>query len=172
MKAVKIFIIFTFLLAFALQVSAQDEKPKIVWKNVQEKYKNFSEIKPVLVNQSNKAIFLPKIVPLWDARLQRFNNETQKWEEGTRSRSCLMVPNPNTPIRISPDKEWETVLYWQISTDSYTNPKVFITEYQESRPLIGKYRLYIQYAFEPWTGSKTSKQTFTVFAEFELVEKN
>ena len=131
----------------------------------------FLKIKPVLVNQSNKAIFLPKIVPLWDARLQRFNYETQKWEEGRRSRTCATVPNPNMPIKINPSKEWETVLYWQISTDSYADPKVFITEYHESRPLSGKYRLYIEYAFEAWTGSKRPKQTYMVFAEFEIVKQ-
>ncbi len=172
MKSAKIYIVFTFLLAFAFQVSAQDEKPKIFWRNVEAKYKNFSEINPVLVNQSNKAIFLPKIAPLWDAHLQRFNDETQKWEEGARGIICSTVVNPNIPIKIKPNKEWEAALYWQISTDSYSNPKVFITEYQDSRPLFGEYRLYIQYAFEPWTGSKRPKQTFMVFAEFEIIEKN
>ncbi|CAN5183446.1 hypothetical protein BH20ACI1_BH20ACI1_27570 [soil metagenome] len=171
MNRAKIIIAFTFLLSFAVCVSAQDEKPKIFWKNVEAKYENFSEINPILVNQSNEAIFLPKIAPLWDAHLQRFNNETQKWEEGARGIICATVSNPNTPIKIDPNKEREVVLYWQISTDSYGDPKVFKTEYRDSRPLIGKYRLYIQYAFEPWTGSKRPKKISMVFAEFEIVEK-
>ena len=171
MNRAKIFIAFTFLLAFAVCGSAQNEKSEIFWRNVEAKYENFSEINPVLVNQSNKAIFLPKIVPLWFARLQRYSDETQKWEEGRRSMTCATVPNPNIPIRIKPDREWETVLYWKVSIDSYTNPKNFITEYHESRPLIGKYRLYIEHAFEPWTSTKIPKQIFMVFAEFEIVEK-
>ncbi|MGI8642201.1 MAG: hypothetical protein ACR2MG_19905 [Pyrinomonadaceae bacterium] len=171
MKLAKIFIVFTFLLAFTVCVSAQDKMPKIFWKNVEAKYENFREINPILVNQSNKAIYLPKLAPLWDAHLQRFNNETQKWEEGASGMICATVIDPDTPIKIDPKKEWETALYWQISTDDYSEPKVFKTEYQDSRPLIGKYRLYIQYAFEPWTGSKRPKQTFMVFGEFEIVEK-
>lgn len=58
MKSAKILIIFTFLLAVAFQVSAQDDKPKIVWKNVQEKYENFEDIKPVIENLSDKTIYL------------------------------------------------------------------------------------------------------------------
>ena len=170
MKSAKILIILTFHLAFAVCVSAQNEKSEIFWRSVEAKYKHFNEISPVLVNQSNEAIFLPKIAPLWDAHLQRFNDETQKWEEGARGIICATVNNPDIPIKIAPNKEWEVALYWQISTDSYSNPKVFKAGNKDSRPLIGKYRLYIQYAFETWTGSKKPKQTFMVFAEFEIVE--
>lgn len=58
MKQAKFFIAFTFLLAFAVCVSAQDQTPKIVWKNLQEKYESFEDVKPVLVNESNMTIFM------------------------------------------------------------------------------------------------------------------
>ncbi|HSK73431.1 MAG TPA: hypothetical protein VK892_17165 [Pyrinomonadaceae bacterium] len=57
MKSAKIFIVFTFLLFFAIQVSAQDEKPKIVWKNLQEKYESFYDIKPIIVNESDQPVY-------------------------------------------------------------------------------------------------------------------
>lgn len=58
MKYTKVFITFTFLLAFALQVSAQDKTPKLIWKNLQEKYEMFEDIKPVLVNEGDEPIFM------------------------------------------------------------------------------------------------------------------
>lgn len=62
MKSAKFFIIFTFLLIFVLQVSAQDKKPKIVWKNLQEKYENFYDIKPSLLNVSNQVIYIDSFI--------------------------------------------------------------------------------------------------------------
>ena len=119
MKLAKIFIIFTFLLAFAFQVSAQDKTPKIVWKNVQEKYKRFDEIKPVLVNQSNKSIYLHKLYPHWDAHLQRFNEETKDWEAGAKGISCATIEKPLEPIEIKPNEEREVELAWELSTDNF-----------------------------------------------------
>lgn len=49
MKSVKFFITFTFLLAFAFQVSAQEKSPKIVWKNLQERYESFEEVKSQII---------------------------------------------------------------------------------------------------------------------------
>lgn len=57
MKSAKTFIAFTFLLAFAFQVLAQEQTPKIVWKNLQEKYESFQTIKPIIVNISNSPIY-------------------------------------------------------------------------------------------------------------------
>src|SRR5690349_5217042 len=57
MKSTKIFIAFTFLLAFAVCVSAQEQTPKIVWKNLQEKYKKLEDVKPIIRNQSSQPIY-------------------------------------------------------------------------------------------------------------------
>lgn len=57
MKSAKIFIAFTFLLVFAVCVSAKAQSPKIVWKNLQEKYESFYDIKPTIVNVSGEPIY-------------------------------------------------------------------------------------------------------------------
>lgn len=57
MKLAKILVVFTFLLAFAVCVSAQDKTPKIVWKNMKEKYESFYDIKPTIVNVSGEPIY-------------------------------------------------------------------------------------------------------------------
>jgi hypothetical protein len=83
MKPAKILIIFTFLLAFALQVSAQDKTPKVVWGNLQEKYKRFEDVKPIIVNDSDKTIFMFADVGLGIVynylELFRFFEDTGNW---------------------------------------------------------------------------------------------
>lgn len=171
MKSAKIFIIFTIVLAFVLQVSAQSDSSKIFFKNVGKKYKKFSEIKPVLVNQSDKSVYLYKIYPYWNAHLQRFNEETQKWETGGKGIGCGTIANPLEPIEIKPNEEREVELAWELSTDNFEKPKFFELQDRETlRPLIGKYKLYLSYAFEPWTLKDTPLKKYVVSTEFELIK--
>lgn len=88
MNRTKIFIAFTFLLAFAVCASAQDQTPKIVWKNLQEKYDSFEDVKPVLVNESDKTIFMfadVKLGVVYDyLELYRyFEDSGNNWREVT-----------------------------------------------------------------------------------------
>ncbi len=57
MNRAKIFIAFTFLLALTVCVSAQTQTPKIVWKNLQEKYDSFYGVKPIIINESDQPIY-------------------------------------------------------------------------------------------------------------------
>ena len=172
MKVAKIFTVFTFLLAFAVCVSAQDEKPKVFWKNIQEKYKKFDEIKPILVNQSDKSIFLYKLYPNWYAHLQRFNEEIKVWEVGGRGIGCATMANPLKPIEIKPGEEREVEVAWELSTDDLKKPKFFeLQDHSTLRPLIGKYRIILPYAFEPWTLRNNPTRKVSVIAEFEIIKK-
>ena len=58
MKSAKFFIIFIFLLTFAICGSAQEQMPKIVWKNVQKKYQKFEDVKPVIINEGDKTVYM------------------------------------------------------------------------------------------------------------------
>jgi len=172
MNRARIFIAFTFLLAFAVCVSAQIDSSKVFWKNVEAKYKKFNEIKPILVNQSDKSIFLYKIYPYWNAHLQRFNEESQRWEIGGKGIGCATVEKPLEPIEIKPNEERQIELAWESSTDNFEKPKFFELQDNDTlRPLIGKYKLYLPYSLEPWTLANRPKQTFSVSAEFEIVKK-
>ncbi|MBX7175064.1 MAG: hypothetical protein K1X72_29065 [Pyrinomonadaceae bacterium] len=172
MKSAKILTIFTIVLAFVFQVSGQDEKPKIFWKNVSPRYKKFSEINPILVNQSDKSIYLYKLHPYWNAHLQRFNEEIKQWETGGKGIGCGTIANPLEPIEIKPSEERQIELAWELSTDNFEKPKFFELQDRETlRPLIGKYRLYLSYAFEPWTLKDTPLKKYVVSTEFEIVNK-
>jgi hypothetical protein len=77
MNRAKIFITFTLLLAFALQVSAQDETPKIVWKNLQEQYDKFQDIAPVIINETDKPIFFYD--PYYSVKLAYLDDSEKQW---------------------------------------------------------------------------------------------
>ncbi len=97
MKIAKIFIVFTFLLAFAVCVSAQDKTPKIVWKNLQEKYESFYDVKPVLVNEGNQPIYIDCTLEYFEpyqmnysveksdnTKLLMFDEENNLWDWNVR----------------------------------------------------------------------------------------
>lgn len=169
MKKSKLIIIL--ILLFVPIVFAQ-EQPKVFWKNVEAKYKKFSEINPILVNQSDKSIYLYKLHPYWNAHLQRFNDETKEWEVGGKGIGCGVVDKPLEPIEIKPNEEQEVELAWRLSTDNFKKPKFFELQDRDTlRPLVGKYKLYLQYAFEPWTLVNKPKRVFSVEQKFEIVKK-
>lgn len=110
MKFTKIFIVFTFLLAFAFQVSAQDEKPKIIWKNFKSAYKNPEFIGQSIFNESEETI---SFIPSWFikdyvlARLLIFNEENKTWDSAGPYLSCALVPKVKnlTVTKILPKEE-------------------------------------------------------------------
>lgn len=83
MKSVKIFIAFTFLLAFAVCVSAQELTSKIVWKNLQEKYERFEDVRPIIVNVSNEPVYFNCNMELsllyGDIKLFMFDEKYNGW---------------------------------------------------------------------------------------------
>ncbi|HMS39069.1 MAG TPA: hypothetical protein PKE69_02500 [Pyrinomonadaceae bacterium] len=83
MKSAKFLIVFTFLLTFALQVSAQEQTPKIVWKNLQEKYDRFKDIEPTVFNDGDSPIFMPNsfsnAIEYGFIKLLKFDEEKNKW---------------------------------------------------------------------------------------------
>ena len=169
MKFTKLTIIFIFLLVFAVSVLAQDEKPKIVWKNLQEKYEKFEDINPMLQNEMDESIFLARIYPLWSARLIGFNEQTQKWENrGGAIRICYSVEDALIPIEIKTKESRSVSISWESISD-YQN---LFTENQNKdqdiKP-IKKYKLILDYALEPWTYSQKPKRTYkTVSPQFEV----
>ncbi len=80
MKGAKIFIVFTFLLAFTVSASAQEQAPKIVWKSLQEKYERFEDIKPSVLNTSNQIVYLDSYYRHY-IHLLKFYEQYNQWIE-------------------------------------------------------------------------------------------
>jgi hypothetical protein len=134
---------------------AQDPSPSpavLVWQNVSSRYKNFAEIKPVLVNSSEKSIFLSRIWPHGSAQLERLSEATGDWESGHWSGGCGTVSKATIPIEIKPRAERRIDVYWKLSTDEWDKPKHFeVGSSSEERPIEGTYRFALRYSLEPWT---------------------
>ena len=145
----------TLLLCILLDTLAQYSAPvtdTLKWKNIASRYKNFVEVRPILVNDGKESIFLSRIWPHGYAQLQRWNETTGKWETGDWGIGCDTVSNPTIPIEIKPGTEQEIHVYWQLSMDDWEHPKHFVVEdTDEKRPFKGKYRFFLRYAKLPWT---------------------
>ena len=149
-KRILVLLLLSFTGAFA-----QTDTPisaALKWKNVSSQYKTFDQIKPVLLNEGKESVFLSRIYPHGSAQLSRFNEGTRKWEAGFWGIGCGVVEDPFTPIEIKPQTERGIVVYWQLSTDDWDNPKRFVVyDSLEKRPLKGRYKFSLRYSKKPWT---------------------
>jgi hypothetical protein len=78
------------------------------------------------VNEGKESVFLSRIYPHGSAQLYRFNEGTRKWEAGFWGIGCGVVNDATIPIEIKPQTERGIVVYWQLSTDDWDNPKRFV----------------------------------------------
>jgi hypothetical protein len=79
MKSAKIFIVFIFLLAFTVCVSAQGQALNIVWKNLQEKYESFNDINPTIINENNFPIYYDTYFYPNHIQLEILNEKSNSW---------------------------------------------------------------------------------------------
>lgn len=84
MKMFKYFFIFAFLHLVTFELSITAQTPKIGWKNVQERYESFYEIKPTIINLSNEPIYFNCSPPdlehsNTDFKLMKFSEETSNF---------------------------------------------------------------------------------------------
>lgn len=162
MKLAKIFIIFTFLLAFAFQVSAQDEKPKIVWKDFQTEYKGLEYIAPTIKNESDKPIsFLPSwlIKDFVTAHLLVLNEENQKWGSAGAYLMCGLTSQikEQSIIKILPKEEKRVLLDFGETFFTFSDNKF------NSK---NKFKILLSFRFED------SKENFGITSpEFSIIGK-
>lgn len=163
MKLIKIFIIFTFLLFFAVQVSARDKTPKIVWKNLQKKYESFYDIKPRVQNQGGISIFYH---PYPWISLFYWDEKSMLWRD--TNRFLCYVGRGFSPYKLKPQHEFSIDLNkeeWDTMTiDDYMSPKFkSFPDYNGK----GKYKLKLSFGLKK---SELSLESFS--PEFEVIEKD
>lgn len=146
MKLAKISIIFIFLLAFVFQVLAQNETPKIVWKNLQEKYENFEDIEPHIELQNAKLVFW-KFLPS-NNLMFRFDEKEKKWIEGNYILNCAVGV-----IRDSLGFEEGKTLAWFFYSgqffDRERGGKYFFRSLDRKKYAVnGKYKIRFYYGLE------------------------
>jgi hypothetical protein len=124
MKSARFFTIFIFLPVLAFQVCAQNEKPKIVWENLQETYKDFANVKPKIKNTFDKTLYL---YPAFESDdIWFFESETDRWVNSKYILGCGNSPflrlsksiklKPNQSLDLSEWLDWEFLLlgaFWR-----------------------------------------------------------
>ncbi len=158
MKLTKLIIIF--IVAFAVSISAQDEKPKIVWENLQTEYTKVEDIKSILVNKSESAIY---IYPsgFYFAKLLRFNAYSKQWEN-QNPMICGFAAAEIKPYKFEREDKLEIDFF---SENFYTrSPFMPSIETQEIRRV--KYKFQVRYGF-----SKSKIDQISESPEFEFVEE-
>ena len=166
MKLALTIILSLFLVSF---VQGQKQKHRLEFSNILPSYTAFDQIKPLLLNNDEKSFFLSALHPQASARLERFNDETQKWEGGAWARYCASVANVTKPIEVTAGGSFEPRVYWQYSMNDWDKPTAFETASDQEHPLKGKYRLALEYSEEAWILGKFPKIKYVVrSAEFSF----
>lgn len=160
MKTVNYLSIFAFLLLIAFASKTLAWSPKLVWKNLQNKYEQVEDIKPIIVNEGDKPIF---IVPsFYLARILRFNAQTNEWEERDPY-LCGYAAARIIPIRLDSKRK--------ISVDFYKDALLSQIQSQfmpplEAQPIRkGKYKLKLYYGL-----NRSKIDLVSVSPEFEIIE--
>lgn len=167
MRLAKFFIAFTFLLAFAFQISAQEKTPKIVWKNLQERYGSFEEIKPQIINESGFPLYYDAYYfPYVD--FERFDEKSNSWTIsrvwhcGTGYKPSVVKIKLSEQVAFNFGKDdWE-----QITTEDSTGEPKFrkFPDYNGT----GKYRF--KFIFGVKKSVLDSQVSYS--PEFEVIEKD
>lgn len=153
MNRTKFFITLIFFVTFAFQASAQEKQtPKIVWKNLRESYQSFEEVKPQILSNFGKPLYL---YPTLDVQIFVFDDAAQKWDlskyivntcdvgEKAPKRESLKF-NPNQTIDISKWIYWNYALLGENGAfQSYYKPDWDkMPDYREGK----KYKLVLTYS--------------------------
>jgi hypothetical protein len=175
MKPSKIFIVFIFLLAFALNVSAQPPMPKVVWKNLREKYEKFEDVNPVIVNENAEPIFMCASVKFgiihryfklfrffeasgnWNDILHHGHPSDKKYEEKIMS-NFKIEPRQARPLFFDAED-------WMLLTEDELFPPGF--RYNPDYKGKGKYKFTLRF----YVGEKKSRKMFvTESPVFEITK--
>lgn len=167
MKPVKLFTVFTFLLVFALQISAQDKTPKIIWKNLQDRYESFYDINPQIINNSEFSIYYDAYYYSY-IDFERFDEKSNYWKisavwhcgTGYKPRIKKVKAMEQIPFGFG-ENEWNEIL----NEDSIGVPQ--FRNYPEYDGT-GKYRLKFRFG----TNKSNANQQVSYSPEFEVIEKD
>ncbi|HQU85803.1 MAG TPA: hypothetical protein PKY59_21885 [Pyrinomonadaceae bacterium] len=167
MNRVKTLILFIFLSAFAFQVSAQNDKQILVWKNLQERYERFEDIKPQILNVSNSSVYFDTyFFPYADFEV--FDKKSglwkisQVWHCGTGYKPQIRKIKTTEQFSINFGSE---ALNEITTIDSVGTPKFRkLPDYDGS----GKYRLKFTFGIK----KSDFNQLVSYSPEFEVIEKD
>ena len=153
--------------------SARNAEHLLAWENVPPEVRDIRNFTVTVKNSSSRPIYLSRVYPFGFPQLVRFDEERKLWEEGNIPIGCGTVSDPTEPITIPPGARVKLAVLWSSSIDDNSTSPMFVPEQTPTatQPLVGRYRLRLRYALEPWTVSHqpqhiriTESPTFLVTA--------
>ena len=156
-------IIAAFALMAGLAASPPQQAPTLTFSNMQTEYGSLAEVRPIVVVQSGAPIYLMSLFPRYAAFLQRWDEETQRWESGQRPITCGTIKDAHVPISVPHGARVPLATYWQWTVER-RDEEVFKVGSYESRPIAGKYRLVVEYAREPWALGKRPSRVLSAYS--------
>lgn len=165
MRSAKILIAFTLLLTFASQISAQENQPEIVWRNLQKRYSNFYQIRPRIINNSNAPVYILDITDSID--FEWFDKKSNSWIV-SREWRCGTGYKPHI-TKIKPTEEIPFLYYnekWDEITTMESSGELKFRKFPEYQGE-GKYRFKIRFGIK-----KSNLKYFLVYSpEFKVIEE-
>lgn len=147
-----------YVLVPALAALAQGNigPPPLIWQNEGRNYASFDQIKPVIAN-SGPTIYLSSLSGNGYAVLERWNDQTKRYEEGKNWTPHAVPGRPATSLEFPSNTEQEIGLDWQGAVDNPDNPVYFILDKtHEKRPIAGKYRFAFTWSEHTWSAATGS----------------
>jgi len=124
-----------------------------------------------LVNDAPQAIYLPWTFPGPVAVFERRWEATGEWELGKGPIQCGTVENPNEPRVVGPHSRIAVPVAWDAFWTDERGERVFRTNMGDRLNRLGRYRVGVSYALEPWIiGSLPDKTFHAVSREVEIAE--
>jgi hypothetical protein len=148
------------------EIHASDS-PSLQWKNLHSAYSNPHDLKPVILNQGNRSLYVNPMGPRAD--VERLNEALNQWEPCPRPGFCFNGVRLDLPMEIKPGEETDVTPDWPFFSIYHKDTKVSVfpdkrifTGKQEERPLDGRYRLVLRYTLVPWVNTFNPDPVFTI----------
>lgn len=136
-------------LAISLKASAAESAVRLEVPNATIRAGTATEV--VLVNDTDRPIFLNWTFPGSVALPHRRSETTGTWEAGKRPIQCGTVEHPDSPREFPPRSRVSMPIWWDSATREIDGVKAFYTQAGEYLKLHGTFRVVVSYSLEPWT---------------------
>jgi hypothetical protein len=124
---------------------AQEQKPEIVWSNLQQKYRSFENLKPV-IELRNVEHVLFDTYPRSNL-MMRFDEKEEKWIAGNYFITDAIGQYTN--LALKQNKPMELIFYWGQFFEGKPFPySFFISKDKKQYPMRGKYKIRFYYGTE------------------------
>lgn len=169
MKFIKTFCVYALLLVLVVPAQLSAQTTEIIWSNMQESYKTFEDVAPVVENQSKTSIYYG-FAPFYN-RLLRYDDNGKQWVEGNYTLSCGTGFDFSAQELESGEKI-PVMFFWRQFFDYDKSPKQsFVSKKRVNYLADGKYKIRFYFDFDKSSLEKLETVTFADSPEFTVMHE-